>query len=100
MCTTYFSVQHGNPSPNPIFFSAVLSTWVWMWLNIWDKLLFRAENREYTWTNRGGYSTSTETVNISYQSTGKYLLSKIAQHGFHQHTVITPPNPHDGQGIN
>ena len=30
----------------------------------------------------------------------KYLLSKIAQHGFAQHAVIMPPNPHVGQGIN
>ena len=69
MCTIYFGVQHGHPSPNPIFHSAVLSTWVWMWLNIWDKLLFKAENREYTRTNTCGYSTSMEADNISYQST-------------------------------
>lgn len=69
MCTTYFGVQHSNPSPNPIFLSVFLSIWVWMWLNIWDKLLFNAENREYTRINTGGYSTCTEADSISYQNT-------------------------------
>jgi hypothetical protein len=69
MCTTYFSVQHGNPSPNPIFLSVVSSIWVWMWLNIWDKLLFNAENFEYTQINTGGYTTSMEADSISYQNT-------------------------------
>lgn len=69
MCTTYFSVQHSNPSPNRTFFSTVLSVWVWMWLNIWDKVLFNAENREYTQINTGDFSTSMESDSISDQST-------------------------------
>jgi len=83
MCTIYFSVQYGKPSLKPIFFSTVLSTWDWMWLNIWDKLLFKAENHEYMWINRGGYPTSTEAVNMSYQSTGKYLLTYLLTYLLH-----------------
>jgi hypothetical protein len=69
MSTTYFSVQHGNPSPNLIFLSVVLSIWAWTLLSMWNKLLFNDENREYTWINTGGYSTSMEADGISYQST-------------------------------
>jgi len=68
MCTTHFSVPHDNPSLNAIFICVLLSIWVWMWLNVRDKLLFNVENHEYTRINTSGYSTSTEADIISYQS--------------------------------
>jgi hypothetical protein len=69
MYTTHFSVQRDNPSPNAIFIRVLLSIWVWMCLNVRDKLLFNAQNHEYTRINTNGYSTSMKADSSSYQST-------------------------------